>query len=65
MKRSVLAIAAGLIFAVGMTGCGGSEPDIPEGYSEEDIRSADDAPVSLPGRDIEGPEKSSGGGAGG
>ena len=62
MKRSVLTIAAGLIFTFGMTGCGGGDPDIPEGHSADEIRSTgEDAPENMPGRDIEGPEKNKGG----
>lgn len=59
MTRKLLACVAGLILAAGLAGCS-NEPDIPEGYSEDDIRQPTDEPVTLPGRDIEGPEKAGG-----
>ena len=57
MKRSVLTTAAGLIFVLSMTGCGGGEPDVPDGHSMDEVRTPTDNPQPPPGRDMEGPEK--------
>lgn len=60
MKRTVLTLSAGLLLVMCMTGCGGGASDIPEGYSEDDIKATTDTPEASPGSEIEGPTKDQG-----
>lgn len=60
MKRTVLTLSAGLLLVMCMTGCGGGASDIPEGYSEDDIKTTNDTPAPSPGSEIEGPSKNQG-----
>lgn len=52
MKRPIFAILALCVFTVGLVGCGGSDSEIPEGYSESDKRNRTADPVKSPSQDV-------------
>ena len=61
MKRNVLACVAGLLLTIGMSGCGSDASDIPDGYTEDDLKKpVEGAAKAAPMSDVEGPTKSGG-----
>lgn len=52
MKRPLFAILALCVLTVGLVGCGGTDSEIPEGYSESDVGNRPDAPVKSPSKGV-------------
>ena len=52
MKRPLFAILALCVLTVGLVGCGGTDSEIPEGYSESDKGNRPDAPVESPSKGV-------------
>ena len=52
MKRSFFAILALSAMTVGLVGCGGGESDLPEGYTDADVRDPPATPRQSPSEGV-------------
>ena len=52
MKRPLFAILVLCVITVGLVGCGGTDSEIPEGYSQDDVGNRPDAPVKSPSKGV-------------
>ncbi|MCZ6836612.1 MAG: hypothetical protein O7G85_12620 [Planctomycetota bacterium] len=48
MTRRILTCAAGLLLAIGLSGCGGGSDPIPEGHSADEVRTPTGATREAP-----------------